>query len=92
MKANSSLDFDRKQSFERKVRVFELNNKSQCIDDMNSMRQKADSQRKIQFKTILKAHGWYNELINKVVAINGVRREVTHYETILLLRLKAYVL
>jgi hypothetical protein len=54
------------------------------------MRQKADAERKTHLKAILKAHPWYNELINKVVAINGVRREVTHYETILLLRLKAY--
>jgi hypothetical protein len=84
------LDYERKQTFVRKVKLFELHNKSQCLDDLNLMRHKASMERKINLKVILRQHPWYNELINKVVAINGVKREVTYYETILLLRLKAY--
>lgn len=84
-------DFERRKSAQTKSKYFELNNKSQCLDDLNSMRAKSAGEKKTRARTALKAHIWYGELINKVVAINGVRREVTAYETVLLRQLKGYI-
>nr|KAJ3422411.1 hypothetical protein HK105_008188 [Polyrhizophydium stewartii] len=65
--------------------------KGQCVDDITAMRQKAADLRRKEKKAILDAHPWYNELIRKVVVMNGVRREVTQYESLLLGRLKRLI-
>ncbi|KAL2920013.1 hypothetical protein HK105_200079 [Polyrhizophydium stewartii] len=87
------LDYERRTSFERKVKIFELSKASgrQCVDDITAMRQKAADLRRKEKKAILDAHPWYNELIRKVVVMNGVRREVTQYESLLLGRLKRLI-
>ncbi|KAH6584989.1 hypothetical protein BASA60_000729 [Batrachochytrium salamandrivorans] len=87
------LEMERKTSFEKKVNAFELSKESngQCIDDINLMRKKAIEAKRKEKMDIIAAHPWYNELIKKVVVMNGVRREVTQYESVLLSRLKRLV-
>jgi hypothetical protein len=52
------------------------------------MRQKATEEKKTLKKQILDQHPWYNELINKVVVLNGVQRVVTSHEQIILDHIK----
>jgi hypothetical protein len=59
---------------------------------MNSMRQKATDEKKSFKKQILDQHPWYNELINKVVVLNGVQRVVTPHEQIILDHIKKYMI
>ncbi|OAJ36627.1 hypothetical protein BDEG_20781 [Batrachochytrium dendrobatidis JEL423] len=89
---------ERKTSFERKVKAFELSKSilitiqyEKSIDGINDMRQKAAEERRKEKIEILLAHPWYNELIKKVVVMNGVRRKVTQYESVLLGRLKRII-
>ncbi|KAI8915038.1 hypothetical protein BC831DRAFT_499541 [Entophlyctis helioformis] len=91
------LDYERKTSFERKTKIFELSKaswilqKAQCIDDMTAMRHKSADVRRKEKKDIIASHPWYNELINKVVVMNGVRRDVTQCESLLIVRLKRLI-
>ncbi|KAJ8325493.1 hypothetical protein BDV3_001252 [Batrachochytrium dendrobatidis] len=85
------LHMERKTSFERKVKAFELSKYEKSIDGINDMRQKAAEERRKEKIEILLAHPWYNELIKKVVVMNGVRRKVTQYESVLLGRLKRII-
>ncbi|KAJ3321637.1 hypothetical protein HDV06_004052 [Boothiomyces sp. JEL0866] len=78
------LDHDRKQNFQRKVRAFDLSKKAQCLDDLNTMRQKAHEEKRDARKKLIESHPWFNELINKVVVLNGVKRDVTPAESIIL--------
>ncbi|KAJ3269117.1 hypothetical protein HDV01_001851 [Terramyces sp. JEL0728] len=78
------LDYDRKQNFQRKVRAFDLSKKAQCLDDLNTMRQKAHEERREVRKKLIETHPWFNELITKVVVLNGVKRDVTPAESIIL--------
>lgn len=55
------------------------------------MRRKATSEIKNEAKKIVENHPWYNELVNKVVVLNGAKREVTPQETIILQEIKRYV-
>ncbi|KAI8894480.1 hypothetical protein BC833DRAFT_217378 [Globomyces pollinis-pini] len=85
------LDFERKINFQRKVRVFELSKKGQCIDDLTTMRCKANEERRNNRKHLIDSHPWYNELINKVVVLNGVQREVTPHESVILEHLRGLI-
>jgi hypothetical protein len=59
------------------------------LDDINAMRQKCTDEKRQGRKSLIDAHPWYNELIKKVVVLNGVQRKVTPPETVILDHLKA---
>lgn len=54
------------------------------MDDLKAMRLKASHVKKVTNAAILNAHPWFNELLKKIVGINGSNRKLTHYETILI--------
>ncbi len=58
------------------------------MDDLKAMREKAAIETKITSKTVLAHHPWYNELINKVVVLNGAKRDVTSHENVILNQIK----
>ena len=55
------------------------------------MRKKTQAEVKADAKKIVENHPWYKELVNKVVGLNGAKREVTSQETLILQELKRYV-
>ncbi|KAJ2994652.1 hypothetical protein HDV02_001391 [Globomyces sp. JEL0801] len=65
--------------------------KGQCIDDLTTMRCKANEERRNNRKHLIDSHPWYNELINKVVVLNGVQREVTPHESVILEHLRGLI-
>ena len=54
------------------------------------MRRKSEAERRIMTKKLVENHSWYNELVNKVVVLNGAKREVTSQEMIILEELKRF--
>ena len=51
---------------------------------MAAMREKAHEEKKLARKQLIDNHPWYNELINKVVVLNGAQRQVTPHEKVIL--------
>lgn len=58
---------------------------------MTAMREKAHEERKLARKQMIDDHPWYNELINKVVVLNGAQRQVTSHEKVILDHIRKYV-
>lgn len=54
------------------------------------MRKKTQKEAKADAKKIVENHHWFKELVNKVVVLNGAKREVTSQETLILQELKRY--
>ncbi|KAI8801424.1 hypothetical protein BJ742DRAFT_859250 [Cladochytrium replicatum] len=67
----SRMDYNRKDSCQRKMSAFRIRKNSVFVDDISIMRRTADAQRKAMRSKILKAHPWYNELVNKMVLTSG---------------------
>ncbi|TPX72899.1 hypothetical protein SpCBS45565_g00002 [Spizellomyces sp. 'palustris'] len=59
-------------------------------DDIAAMRNRAEAQRQAEKNRLLQQHPWYNELLNKVV-LNGVKRDMSEYEGLLLNRVKCVI-
>lgn len=57
-------------------------------NDIKVMRKKTEKESRLKSKRILANHAWYNELINKVVVLNGAKREVTPQEMVILDQIK----
>ena len=55
---------------------------------MNQMRAKAAEMKRSSKREILEQHSWYNELITKVVVLNGAERIVTPHEQVILDHIK----
>ncbi|KND01519.1 uncharacterized protein SPPG_03318 [Spizellomyces punctatus DAOM BR117] len=84
------MDFERKSNFIRKFRSFKVGKNTMCSDDIAAMRNRAEAQRQAEKNRLLQQHPWYNELLNKVV-LNGVKRDMSEYEELLLNRVKCVI-
>jgi hypothetical protein len=60
------------------------------LEDLKSMRKKAVAETKLNAKKVVENHPWFNELVTKVVVLNGAKRDVTPQETIILEELRRY--
>lgn len=60
------------------------------MEDLKSMRKKAAAETKLKAKKVVENHPWFNELVTKVVVLNGAKRDVTPQETIILEELRRY--
>ncbi|KAI9098825.1 hypothetical protein DFS34DRAFT_619088 [Phlyctochytrium arcticum] len=84
------MDFEREPNFVRKFKTFKVGKGTMFTDDVSAMRRRADAQRTKEKDRLLRQHPWYNELLNKVV-LNGVKREISEYEALLLNRVKCVI-
>lgn len=55
------------------------------------MRDLSSAERAKRAKELVDSHPWFNELINKVVILNGVQRDVTISESIILNQIQRMV-